>query len=73
MRLHDLPADVQAKVRAQMGESPKKRRRDTTGTGDGQPQDYRCHTCREVFPSYTAFERHAHAAGHVRGEMVLPG
>lgn len=70
MRLSDLPADVQAKVRAQMGGQPK-RKRPSRAEAEGPDTPYRCVRCDEVFASVDKWQRHSHASGHRRGEAVL--
>jgi hypothetical protein len=68
VRYEDLPAAARAQVDAQLGRKGK-RKRDTTVIGG--PCDYACHACDEPFDTFEKAERHSHATGHVRQDMVL--
>jgi hypothetical protein len=73
------PADLPAKVRAQLGidangrPAAKPRPRPGGRITDGGPCPGRCHTCHQTFPTYTAWERHCDAdhAGNARWDIDL--
>lgn len=75
VRYDQLPKKVRNQVDAAIGEAPKRRRRDTTGTGDGQPYPYRCMDCppdAAPFASFLAWERHSsEVTGHNHGRALL--
>lgn len=70
VRFDDLPARVQAQIRAgsaAVAPSPSRKRR-TVASG---PATWRCHTCGHTTDVWAHAERHAHDHGHVRIELVV--
>lgn len=74
-RLKDLPPDVRkaivggkARTRGGAGLVPTPR----SASSPASKIQWRCHTCREEFPSWAAAERHGRAlAGHRRIEVLF--
>lgn len=69
IRIEDLPADIRRHL--ETGTTTTARPRTTKRQATGS-SPYLCATCKTVYPSFNAYERHSRATpGHRRGELVL--
>jgi hypothetical protein len=68
IRLQDLPPEVRKQVEATHGLG---RGRPSRREIDGPGLAVQCHACREVFPTYRGWERHAERTRHNRCDLII--